>query len=126
HLNPSSTLTFKNAAVDADVAAAPAEYVVAWSRFDNATGATTDPGVTVGTDTSLPAPAALPAAVGTHVRVEIAALGGSDSWNAPVHAFFLRGTAGWKLVGFERMPGGRPPEPRQVVGREVRGVGRER
>jgi hypothetical protein len=105
-VSPSGSLTFKNAAVDADVAAAPAEYVVAWSRFDNATGATTDLGVTKGTDTSLPAPADLPAAVGTYIRVAITAQGGPESWSAPVHAFFLREAAGWKLVGLERVPGG--------------------
>jgi len=112
-LSASHTLTFTNAAVDADVAAAPAEYVVAWSRFDNITGATSDLGVNVATETSLQAPVDLPDAVGTYIRVAIAAQGGSESWNAPVHAFFLRGTAGWRLVGFERVPGGGPRHPNQ-------------
>jgi hypothetical protein len=125
-LSSSNTLTFKNAAVDAEVAAAPAEYVVAWSRFDNTTGATTELGVTKAKDTSLPAPDDLPAAVGSYIRVAITAEGGPEAWNAPVHAFFLRETAGWRLVGFERMPGGNPPEPRQVAGREVRRVRGER
>ena len=43
-LSPANILTFKNAAVDANVADAPSEYVVAWSRFDNNSGATRDLG----------------------------------------------------------------------------------
>lgn len=45
-LSPSGRLTFRNAAVDADVARVPAEYVVVWQRFDNATGTTTTLGET--------------------------------------------------------------------------------
>jgi hypothetical protein len=116
-LSPSGVLTFKNAAVAADVGAASVKYVAAWSRFDNATGATKDLGVTQDAGTSLAAPADLPTAVGTHVRVQISAVGGPDSWKAPAHAFFLRGTAGWKLVGFERLPDGNPPESKRVASR---------
>jgi hypothetical protein len=50
----------------------------------------------------VPAPVDLPVAAGSYIRVAISAHGGPENWNAPVHAFFLRGTAGWKLVGFER------------------------
>ncbi len=37
---------FRNAAVDADVAHRPTEYVVAWRRFDNAAGTTATLGET--------------------------------------------------------------------------------
>jgi hypothetical protein len=111
-LSPSGTLTFTNAAVDANVAAAPAEYVVGWGRFDNTTGATMDLGVTRGTDTSVTAPADIAAAVGTYIRVEISTVGGPDGWKTPVRAFFLRGAEGWTLVGFERAPGGDPARPK--------------
>ena len=55
-LSPSGILTFTNAAVDADVASRPAGYVVTWSRFDNASGARMDLGVTKASDPSLAAP----------------------------------------------------------------------
>ena len=55
-LSPSGTLTFRNAAVDADVAHAPEEYVVVWQRFDNATGTTTNLGETRASATSVNAP----------------------------------------------------------------------
>ena len=61
-LSPSGTLTFRNAAVDADVAHAPEEYVVVWQRFDNATGTTTNLGETRASATSVDAPKDLPAA----------------------------------------------------------------
>ena len=108
-LAPSGALTFGNAAVDAGVASAPAEYVVQWLRFDNATGATTAIGATSAPGTSVPAPPDLPAAAGSYVRAEIAARGGPESWAAPVHAYFVRDAAGWTLIGFERVPGGNPP-----------------
>jgi hypothetical protein len=108
HLSPSGELTFKNAAVDADVAPAPKEYVAEWRRFDNATGATTDIGVTRASATKIAAPPDLPSAPGTYVRAEIAAIGGPESWGKAAHAYFLREDAEWKLVGFERVPDATP------------------
>ena len=43
---PSGLLTFKNAAVEADVAKVPDEYIVRWMQFDNQTGGTTPLGET--------------------------------------------------------------------------------
>ena len=70
-LSSSGTLTFQNAAVDADVARAPAEYVVVWQRFDNASGTTTTLGETRASATSVNAPKDLPSAPGSYIRVEI-------------------------------------------------------
>ena len=112
-LSPSGALTFRNAAVDADVAHAPKEYIVAWQRFDNATGRTTNLGETRGSATNTNAPNALPAAPGTYIRVEISANGGLESWTEPAHAYFRREAAGWTLVGFERVPGGNAPGNRR-------------
>jgi hypothetical protein len=102
-------LTFRNAAVDADVAHAPKEYVVVWQRFDNTTATTTDLGETRASATNVNAPNDLPAAAGTYIRVEISANGGLENWTKPAHAYFRRDAAGWALVGFERVPGGNPP-----------------
>ena len=105
-----SGLRFRNAAVDANVAAAPAEYVVQWLRFDNVTGATTPIATTkaAGTSTSIPVPQNLPAAAASYIRAEIAAIGGPESWTSPAHAYFVREAGGWRLVGFERVPSGAP------------------
>jgi hypothetical protein len=110
-------LLFKNAAVDAGVAAAPAGYVVSWKRFDNATGATTDLGTTKAADASTAAPADLPTGAGSYIRLEIAATGGPESWAEPVHAYFRRQLDGWKFVGFERMPGDSPLTSNGVTAR---------
>jgi hypothetical protein len=99
-------LLFRNAAIDAGVAAAPSAYVVSWARFDNATDATTNLGVTKASDASVAAPADLPIVVGSYIRLEISATGGPASWAEPVHAYFRRQPSGWTLVGFERMPSG--------------------
>ena len=111
-LAASGPLTFKNAAVDADLSSVPAEYVVSWRRFDNITGETTLLGNTsaTGTSTSVEAPPNLPSAVGGYIRAEISANGGPESWVAPAHAYFRREVNGWKLVGFERVPTGNPPK----------------
>src|SRR5688500_15870625 len=98
-------LLFRNAAVDAGVAAAPTEYVVSWTWFDIATGATTDLGMTKASDLRVTAPAGLQTGAGSYVRVEISAKGGPESWAKPIHAYFRQQPEGWKLVGFERMPG---------------------
>jgi hypothetical protein len=108
-LSPSGVLTFTNAAVDADVSSRPAEYVVNWSRFDNANGARTELGITTASEPSVAAPVDLPAALGTYVRLDISAAGGPESWADPAHAYFRRVPEGWLLVGFERMPAGNPP-----------------
>jgi hypothetical protein len=105
-------LIFANAAVDADVASIPMEYVAGWFAFDNATGAATAIGTTrsAGSRTSVPVPADLPASEGVYVRAEIAAMGGPAAWTQPVHAYFVRQPANWRLVGFERVPDGNAPQ----------------
>jgi hypothetical protein len=108
-LSASGRLTFENAAVAAGVATAPAEYVVNWSRFDNAGGVVTPIADTNAATASVAAPADLPSAAGTYIRVDIAAKGGPESWAQPAHAYFRRDASGWTLVGFERVPGGDPP-----------------
>jgi hypothetical protein len=57
----------------------------------------------------VPLPANVPQTPGTYLRAEIAAKGGPEAWTRPAHVYFLREAAGWKLVGFERVPGGNPP-----------------
>jgi hypothetical protein len=110
-LEATGTLTFQNAAVAADRAAAPAEYAVRWLRFDNATGQTTPIGTTTtpGTNCRVAAPSNLPSAPDTYVRVEIGATGGPDTWGLPVHAYFYREGVAWRLVGFQRVPTGNAP-----------------
>jgi hypothetical protein len=102
-------LTFRNAAVDAGVAAAPRAYAVAWKRFDNASGTTTELEVTTAPAPRVAAPNGLPTSVGSYVCADISAVGGPDAWSAPAQACFRREATGWMLVGFQRTPGGNPP-----------------
>ena len=110
-LRENGRLLFANAAVDADIASAPMEYVANWSTFDNATGTATTIGTTrsAGNAPSVPVPADLPMLDGVYIRAEVAALGGPASWSEPVHAYLFREHANWKLVGFERVPDGNAP-----------------
>ena len=87
------------------------ETVFNWLQFDNVTGATTQLGTTSApaVKMNVPVPQNLPSAPGTYVRAEIAFEGGPESWGEPSHAYFVRDTTGWRLVGFERVPGGNPP-----------------
>jgi hypothetical protein len=104
-LDADGILTFRNAAVDADVARAPREYRALWSAFDNATGISRPVGETTGQTTRLEAPTGLPSMPGAYVRIEISSIGGMNAaWERPVDAYFRRLNGGWKLVGFERMP----------------------
>jgi hypothetical protein len=109
-LTREGALTFRNAAVDAAVAPAPTEVLVNWLQFDNLTGATTQLGTTSASAArmNVPVPQNLPSAPGTYVRAEIAFEGGPESWGEPSHAYFVRDATGWRLVGFERVPGGNP------------------
>jgi hypothetical protein len=78
-------------------------------RFDNVSGATTEIGTTSAPGHTVPAPTNLPSQAGSFIRVEIAARGGPQTWAEPVHAYFVREASGWRLAGFERVPGGNAP-----------------
>jgi hypothetical protein len=110
-LDASGTLSFRNAAVVAGVTKAPGSYEVAWFAFDNGTGTVTPIGQAVpakGEQAS--APPGVPTGAGSFVRVDIRAVNPPHpSWGNPVHAYFQRTAAGWKLVGFERLPDGVRP-----------------
>jgi hypothetical protein len=104
-LDEDGVLTFRNAAVDADVARVPHTYRATWSSFDNATGATRLIGTSTSRSTTMEAPARLPKTDGAFVRIELSAVGGPNpAWEQPVHAFFRLRDGGWRLVGFERIP----------------------
>lgn len=102
-LSDGGDLTFANAAVDAGAAADPGGYRAGWSNFDNQTRESKQIGETTGTGTGLRAPAGLPSAPNSFIKVEIAATGGAHpSWKIPVRVFFTRTGQAWKLVGVER------------------------
>jgi len=101
-LNADGTLSFRNAAVDADFARAPEAYRAVWSTFDNATGEITRIGETTGRTTVMQAPG-FPSAPNSFIKVQLSAIGGlNDSWQDPVSAYFRHTGSGWQLVGFER------------------------
>ncbi len=102
-LSPEGTLTFHNAAVEARVADHPSKYVVAWSRFDNATG-THEPlaGETEVTATRAEAPKELLNG-SEFIAATIRAMdAGHPAWARPVVAYFRRSPGGWTTVGLER------------------------
>lgn len=104
-LDPSGVLTFRNEAVDADVARAPQGYRAIWSSFDNATSTATRLGETTGRTAVLSAPHELFRQQPSFVKVEIASIGAAHaSWETPVDAYFRATNHGWQLVGFERLP----------------------
>jgi hypothetical protein len=102
-LDAAGTLTFRNAAVDSDVARMPREYRAAWSKFDNATREVELIGETSAPTSQLQAPAGLPRSEGAFVKVEVSALGSVHAaWAEPASAYFRFSQGSWKLVGFER------------------------
>ena len=104
-LDAGGSLTFENAAVAASVAKAPAEYRVAWSRFDNNTGETQAIGDTRSAMTTHKAPRDLPPAAGSFVQIDISADSADHpTWQQPVRVHFRRTDSGWKLVGLQRLP----------------------
>jgi hypothetical protein len=107
-LGEDGTLTFENAAVDADVARAPHGYRAAWAMFDNTTGETKYLGETSNVTAAMPAPVALPREEGTFVKVQLsAAAGAPPAWAQPVDAYFRQQHGRWQLVGFERPEAGK-------------------
>lgn len=106
-LDGAGILTFRNAAVDAGLAAAPTTYRADWFAFDNATGESRPIGNTSAGGTRLAAPAAFSGVSTDFIRIALSAGGGPNpSWERPVHAYFRRAAGGWRLIGFERMPEG--------------------
>jgi hypothetical protein len=104
-LSRDGTLTFENVAVEADVARAPEAYHAAWFSFDNATGKTTLLGETASRSTTVGAPAGLPTAAGTYVKVQLRSSGAPNAaWEKPVDAYFRMVGGEWRLIGFDRMP----------------------
>jgi hypothetical protein len=104
-LDAAGSLAFENAAVADGFADAPMEYRTAWSRFDNATGASQPIGDSRSATTTIQAPRDLSAAEGSFVEVDIWAESvGHPSWQQPVRAFFRRAATGWTLVGLDRLP----------------------
>jgi hypothetical protein len=104
-LDTDGTLTFRNAAVEADFAHAPGGYHAEWYRFDNATARSEIIGETSAHTTELDAPLRLPSAEGTIVLVKVSAVNGpTPAWERPVDVFFRYRNGSWQLVGFERMP----------------------
>ena len=97
-------LMFHNAAVDADVAAAPRRYRAAWFEFDNATDALRPLAETNSATTTMDVPVELPTRMGSFVAVDIAAESTDyESWRRPIRAYFRHDTNGWKLVGLDRL-----------------------
>jgi len=102
-LSADGQLTFTNAATGAGPTAAPARYVAQWSRFDNATNATSPLGESDSTSASIKAPAPLPGEAGAFVQIDVRGDGGGRSeWQQPVRLHFRRAADGWVLVGLDR------------------------
>ena len=98
------TLTFRNTAVDADVARRPEEYRGVFYAFNNTTGDAEFIGESRSVDTVMPA---VEGSLAGHefVKVSLSATSHDHvAWDVAVDAYFQRTANGWRLVGFERMP----------------------
>ena len=104
-LDADGVLAFANAAVDVGAARAPGGYRAAWAEYDDDTGESRPLGESRAAGTRLEAPGALPARPGAFVRAAVRAVDPPRAaWTRPVHVYFRRAAAGWKLVGLERLP----------------------
>jgi hypothetical protein len=104
-LDADGTLTFDNAAVVAKVAGEPAGgYTAAFFRFDNATNEAAPLGAPVSAIAHrAKTPVELPSAMGSFVKVQVAAVSPAQaSWAVPVSVYFRRTATGWSLVGVDR------------------------
>lgn len=100
-LDAQGRLTFRNAAVDAAVSDRVPGYRALWYTFDNAADKATLVATTEETRSPLPMP---PMPASEFIKVDIAAVGGPEAWTRPISVYFRRNSAGWTLVGLERLP----------------------
>lgn len=106
-LDESGVLTFENPAVRTRLAEAPAQgYEAVWSRFDNATRDAQPIGSpTTSREERMQAPADLPRADGSFIKVSVSAVEPPHAaWATPMDVYFKRTGTAWKLVGLERLP----------------------
>jgi len=102
-LSADGTLTFENAAVAAGVATAPTEYVLTWSRFDNAANAAVGrtEQLTIRETRAQAPPSILQDSA--FVTVSVAAHHPDHpDWSRPVRLYFRRVAGSWQTVGLER------------------------
>ncbi len=100
-LDAQGRLTFWNAAVDAAVSDRVPGYRALWYTFDNAADKATLVATTEETQSPMPMP---PMPASEFIKVDIAAVGGPEAWTRPISVYFRRHSAGWTLVGLERLP----------------------
>lgn len=104
-LDESGALTFVNPSVASRFSEPPARgYQAAWSRFDNTTHESTPFGSTTTSQSErVQAPAGLPRADGTFIKVSVSAVEAPHpAWTKPVDVYFHRAGGAWKLVGVDR------------------------
>jgi hypothetical protein len=109
-LSADGALTFENAAVDAGIAKSPTQYRFTWSRFDNATGATTqavEGGLVGGTSGTIDGPVRLQAPKllldSAFLRVSVSTIHPDyPAWSNPVTFTFRRNGTQWETVGLDR------------------------
>jgi hypothetical protein len=97
------TLTFQNAAVEADIATAPSSYRIVWKAFDNTLGQPSDPVATV--EVSAPRAVAPPSLLAGAEFVMAAVQTNHPEyphWTKPVTFTFRRAGSAWQAVGLER------------------------
>jgi hypothetical protein len=102
-LSPTGTFTFSNIAVDSKVSTQGEGYTIEWANFDNATHTATPAGESQRT-TGLSASA--PAGALDNEFVQVTVKGkhrDHPGWSLPCRVVFHKQSAGWKLVGVERM-----------------------
>jgi hypothetical protein len=113
-LSADGTLSFRNAAVEAKAATAPAGYELNWFRFDNRADQRTPVGGAVSASGgSARAPEGLMS--GDFVGVGVKATHPQQpGWANPSTFIFRRSGANWSLVGVERGPVGTKDEERRT------------
>jgi hypothetical protein len=107
-LDNNGRLTYENAAVTARVAnASSTGYSATWSQFNNDSGEAKAIGSpTAASGNQIQAPAGLPTAAGSFVKVQLSPAQPPEKGTAvaPLDVYFRRSGDGWRLVGLERLP----------------------